>query len=148
MSYSFKLDEVFIVICYVCLIVEIGTETRGFMAEWVPQREVLAHPALGAFFTHSGWNSTLEGITIGIPMLCWAYFADQTINSRFISEVWKMGLDIKDTCDRVIIENTIRDVMEVRRDEFLERAQHMSKLTRKAISEGGTSYSNLNRFNS
>ncbi|KAL8470328.1 hypothetical protein ACS0TY_032975 [Phlomoides rotata] len=116
------------------------------MVGWVPQQEVLHHQAVGAFFTHSGWNSTLENIAIGLPMLCWPYFADQTTNSRFVSEVWKIGLDMKDTCDRILIEKMIRDVMEVRRDEFLERARGIAILARKAIYEGGSSYSNLNRL--
>ncbi|KAL2248860.1 7-deoxyloganetic acid glucosyltransferase-like [Sesamum indicum] len=123
---------------------EEGTKSRGYMVGWVPQQQVLAHPAIGAFFTHSGWNSTLESITLGLPMLCWAYFADQITNSRFVSEVWKVGLDMKDTCDRIIVEKMVKEVMEVRREEFLERADSMATLARKAISEGGSSYLNLN----
>ncbi|KAL3838463.1 hypothetical protein ACJIZ3_023054 [Penstemon smallii] len=125
---------------------EEGTKARGYMVGWVPQHEVLAHPSVAAFFTHSGWNSTLESIAAGMPMLCWPYFADQPINSRFVSEVWKVGLDIKDTCDRVVIEKKVREIMEERRDEFLERARNMAELAKKAISEGGTSSSNLNRL--
>ncbi|KAI3470813.1 hypothetical protein Pfo_027476 [Paulownia fortunei] len=125
---------------------EEGTKSRGYMVGWVPQQEVLAHPAVGAFFTHCGWNSTLESIAIGLPMLCWPYFADQTTNSRFVSEVWKIGLDMKDTCDRILIGKMVRDVMEVRRDKFLERAHHMAILARKAISEGGSSYLNVDRL--
>ncbi|KAK4403329.1 7-deoxyloganetic acid glucosyl transferase [Sesamum angolense] len=125
---------------------EEGTKSRGYMVGWVPQQQVLAHPAISAFFTHSGWNSTIESITLGLPMLCWAYFADQITNSRFVSEVWKVGLDIKDTCDRIIVEKMVKEVMDVRRDEFLERAHSMASLARKAISEGGSSYLNLNRL--
>lgn len=123
-----------------------GTKSRGYMVGWVPQREVLAHRAIGAFFTHGGWNSIVESIAVGLPMLCWAYFADQTTNSRYVSEVWKVGLDMKDSCDRIIVEKMVKDVMEVRRDEFLERARGMAVSARKAISEGGSSYMNLNRL--
>ncbi|KAL6580275.1 7-deoxyloganetic acid glucosyl transferase [Orobanche minor] len=125
---------------------EEGTKERGYLAGWVPQNEVLTHPSIAAFFTHSGWNSSLESIAAGIPMICWPYFADQTINSRFVSDVWKVGLDMKDSCDRVIVKKMVRDIMELRRDEFLERAHHMAELAKKAISEGGTSYTNLNRL--
>nr|ALV83447.1 putative 7-deoxyloganetic acid-O-glucosyl transferase 1 [Olea europaea subsp. europaea] len=123
---------------------EEGTKARGYMVGWAPQEEVLNHEAVGGFLTHSGWNSTLESIVVGVPMICWPYFGDQTTNSRFVSEVWKIGLDIKDTCDRDIIEKAVRELMEERKDEFLERSENMAKLARKAVSEGGSSYSNLN----
>ncbi|KAG8380770.1 hypothetical protein BUALT_Bualt06G0050600 [Buddleja alternifolia] len=64
----------------------------------------------------------------------------------FVSDVWKVGLDMKDTCDRVIVEKMVKDIMEVRREEFLERAKQLAELAKKAISEGGTSYQNLNRL--
>ncbi|KAL0359236.1 UNVERIFIED_CONTAM: 7-deoxyloganetic acid glucosyl transferase [Sesamum angustifolium] len=67
-------------------------------------------------------------------------------NSRFVSEVWKVGLDMKDTCDRITVEKMVKEVMDVRRAEFLERAHSMAMLVRKAISKGGTSYANLNRL--
>ncbi|XP_042015695.1 7-deoxyloganetic acid glucosyl transferase-like isoform X1 [Salvia splendens] len=120
-----------------------STKEKGYMVKWAPQEEVLNHPAVGAFLTHSGWNSTLESIVAGVPMICWPYFGDQTINSRFVSEVWKIGLDIKDICDRLIIEKAVREVMEVRKDEFLERADGMAKMAKKAVQRGGSSYTNL-----
>ncbi|XP_075486120.1 7-deoxyloganetic acid glucosyl transferase-like [Primulina tabacum] len=123
---------------------EKGTKENGYMVEWAPQEEVLNHPAVGGFLTHCGWNSTLESIAAGVPMICWPYFGDQTVNSRFVSEVWKIGLDIKDSCDRVVIENAVRELMEVRKDEFFERANHLAQLAKKAVSEGGSSYCNIN----
>ncbi|KAL3523922.1 hypothetical protein ACH5RR_016756 [Cinchona calisaya] len=122
---------------------EEGTKERGYMVDWAPQQEVLNHPSIGGFLTHSGWNSTLESMVAGVPMICWPYFGDQTINSRYVSEVWKIGLDMKDTCDRVIIEKMVRDLMDERKDEFLRRADEMAKLARKAVDEGGSSYTNL-----
>ncbi|MFS8012883.1 putative 7-deoxyloganetic acid glucosyltransferase [Helianthus anomalus] len=52
-----------------------GTMKRGYMVSWAPQEEVLAHPAIGVFLTHSGWNSTLESIVAVVPMICWPYYA-------------------------------------------------------------------------
>ncbi|KAL3521157.1 hypothetical protein ACH5RR_019306 [Cinchona calisaya] len=125
---------------------EEATKERGHMVEWAPQEEVLAHPAVAGFLTHSGWNSTLESIVEGVPMLCWPYFADQQPNSRFVGEVWKIGLDMKDTCDRRIVEKMIRDLMVERKDELLHRADHMAKLARKSIEKGGSSFCNLERL--
>lgn len=123
-----------------------GTKVRGCIVAWAPQEEVLNHDAVGGFFTHSGWNSTLESIVAGVPMICWPYFANQTINSRFVSEVWKIGLDMKDTCDRVVIEQMIRDLMVVRKDEFIQSADRMAKIAKEAVSKGGSSYCNLDRL--
>ncbi|CAL5322580.1 unnamed protein product [Camellia sinensis] len=123
-----------------------ATAKRGWLVSWAPQEEVLAHPAIGGFLTHSGWNSTLESMVEGVPMVCWPYFVDQQVNSRFVSVVWKLGIDMKDTCDRVVIEKMIRDVMDLRRDEFVVSADRIAKLARENVSEGGSSSCNLERL--
>lgn len=119
---------------------------RGYIVRWAPQQEVLAHPAIGAFFTHSGWNSTLESIVSGKPMICWPHYVDQQVTSRFVGEVWKLGLDMKDSCDRVVVEKMVREVMELRKDEFLNRAQEMSKLADSSVGQGGSSSADLDRL--
>ena len=123
-----------------------GTKKRGYIVKWAPQDEVLAHRAVGGFLTHSGWNSTLESIVAGVPMICWPYFADQPINSRFVSEIWKIGLDMKDTCDRVIVENMINDLMDRRKDELKKSMDQISHLANRSISKGGSSYSYLDHL--
>ncbi|KAK8671834.1 hypothetical protein V6N13_038419 [Hibiscus sabdariffa] len=122
------------------------TKDRGYIVDWAPQEAVLNHPAVGGFLTHSGWNSTLEGVVAGVPMICWPYFADQQVNSRVVSEVWKIGLDMKDVCDRKIVEKMVNDVMVDRKEEFAKSAAEMSKLTYQSVSVGGSSYSNLDRL--
>ncbi|XP_031115383.1 7-deoxyloganetic acid glucosyltransferase-like [Ipomoea triloba] len=122
---------------------EEGTKANGYMVGWAPQEEVLEHPAVGGFLTHCGWNSTLESIVAGVPMICWPFFADQQTNSRFVGEVWKVGLDMKDVCDRSSVENMIRELMDKRKGELLKRVEDMGKLAKEAITEGGSSYCNL-----
>jgi len=119
------------------------SKERGLIVEWVPQEEVLSHKAIGAFLTHSGWNSTLESVVCGVPMICWPYFADQQINSRFVSEVWKLGLDMKDVCDRIVVENMVNDIMVNKKDEFSRSAIEMVDLASKSVSPDGSSYNNL-----
>ena len=113
------------------------TKERGSMVGWAPQEEVLAHPAIGGFMTHSGWNSTLESIVAGVPMICWPFFADQQVNSRFVSEAWGLGLDMKDVCEREIVEKMVNDLMENRRDEFVKSAENMALFAKKSVREGG-----------
>ncbi|XP_045809360.1 7-deoxyloganetic acid glucosyltransferase-like [Trifolium pratense] len=123
---------------------EEGTsKEQGLIVGWVPQEEVLSHKAIGAFLTHSGWNSTLESLVYGVPMICWPYFSDQQINSRFVSEVWKIGLDMKDVCDRKVLENMVNDVMVNRKEEFLKSAMEIAKLACKSVSCDGSSYNNF-----
>ncbi|KAJ9160237.1 hypothetical protein P3X46_025658 [Hevea brasiliensis] len=107
-----------------------GPKEREYIVKWAPHEEVLAHEAVGGFLKHNGWNSTLESIVAGVPMICWPYFADQQVNSRYVSEVWKLGLDMKDVCEREFVRSTAR----------------MAELARKSVSEGGSSSCNLNRL--
>ncbi|KAL0003238.1 hypothetical protein SO802_017019 [Lithocarpus litseifolius] len=123
-----------------------GTKERGYIVSWAPQEEVLAHHAIGGFLTHSGWNSTLESIVAGVPMICWPFIGDQQLNSRFVSEIWKLGLDMKDACDRFIVEKMVNDLMGRRRELFMKSTNEMAWLARKSVSEGGSSYYNLDRL--
>ena len=123
-----------------------GTKERGYIVSWAPQEEVLVHQAIGGFLTHSGWNSTLESIVVRVPMICWPYFADQQVNSRFVSEVWKLGLDMKDVCDRDIIEKMVNDLMVERREEFARSADKMARLARESVNKGCSSYCNLDHL--
>ncbi|KAK7307269.1 hypothetical protein VNO77_40176 [Canavalia gladiata] len=117
------------------------------MVGWAPQEEVVAHKGVGGFLTHSGWNSTLESIVAGVPMICLPCFGDQYVNNKLVSEVWKLGLDMKDlVCDRNLVEKMVNDLMTHRREEFLNSAQTMAKLANQSVSPGGSSYSNLDRL--
>lgn len=61
------------------------TRERGVVVtDWAPQVRILNHPAVGAFMTHCGWNSSLESIAAGVPMLAWPMMAEQKINCRFV----------------------------------------------------------------
>ncbi|GJR06491.1 7-deoxyloganetic acid glucosyltransferase-like protein [Tanacetum coccineum] len=123
------------------------TKEIGCIVDWAPQEEVLAHPAVGVFLTHSGWNSTIESIAHGVPMICWPYFYDQQVNSRFVGEVWKVGVDMKDlTCDRFIVEKAVRDVMDTRRDMFTQSASAWQNLAKESIGETGSSSKNFARL--
>uniref|UniRef100_A0A803LGZ5 Glycosyltransferase n=1 Tax=Chenopodium quinoa TaxID=63459 RepID=A0A803LGZ5_CHEQI len=109
-------------------------EGKGLILKgWAPQLLILEHEAVGAFVTHCGWNSILEGITAGVPMITWPGFAEQFYNEKLVTE---------DT-----IEKALRDIMEG--DEAQQRryrAKELKELGLKAVEEDGSSYSNLGAF--
>ncbi|XVF08195.1 hypothetical protein REPUB_Repub06bG0205300 [Reevesia pubescens] len=122
------------------------TKGMGLIVGWTPQEEVLAHPAIGGFLTHSGWNSTLESIYAGIPMICWPAIADQQVNSRCVSDVWRVGFDMKDSCERSIVEKMVRDLMEDKRKEIMKSMNEIAKQAQESVKEGGSSYHNLEKL--
>ncbi|CAI9774878.1 unnamed protein product [Fraxinus pennsylvanica] len=84
---------------------------RGYIVKWAPQQEVLSHPATGCFWTHSGWNSTLESICEGVPMICSPFFGDQMVDSRYVNDIWKVGIKLEKGLERFEIESAIRKLM-------------------------------------
>ena len=117
-----------------------GCKERAYIVSWAPQEKVLSHPAIGGFLTHSGWNSTMESIVERKPMICWAVYVDQRVTSRFVGEVWKIGLDMKDICDRYIIEKAVKDLMVTNKDKLKKSVDKLSMLAKISVGEGGSSY--------
>ncbi|XP_010543755.1 PREDICTED: UDP-glycosyltransferase 76C2 [Tarenaya hassleriana] len=116
-------------------------EGRGKIVRWAPQLEVLGHGATGGFLTHCGWNSTLESICEGVPMICMPSFGDQNVNARYISDVWRIGLHLENKIERKEIEKSIRVLMAS--SEIRERMRKMKKTAEECLGQGGSSYCTL-----
>ncbi|XP_031492819.1 UDP-glycosyltransferase 83A1-like isoform X2 [Nymphaea colorata] len=121
---------------------------RALVVEWAPQKEVLSHPSVACFLTHCGWNSTMEALFNGVPMLGWPYFADQFLNQTCIVDLWKVGLKLVNDEDGVVgkeeIKKKIEDLMN---DEGIrERVGDMKEKGKRAVMEGGASFDNLKGF--
>ncbi|XP_062199381.1 UDP-glucosyltransferase UGT13248-like [Phragmites australis] len=126
-------------------------KSRGLIVPWCPQLEVLAHPSIGCFMTHCGWNSTVEALSAGVPMVAMPNWSDQTTNAKYIQDVWCVGVRVQPDAKGVVrseeVERRVREVMEGEmRKEFRKKALDWSNRARKAMSEGGSSDINISDF--
>ncbi|KAI8567118.1 hypothetical protein RHMOL_Rhmol02G0096100 [Rhododendron molle] len=124
---------------------------RGLVVGWSPQLEVLASEAVGCFFSHCGWNSTIEALSLGVPMVVMPQWTDQTTNAKFVQDVWKVGIrvkmDEKGIVGRKEVESCIKEVMEGERGEEMKKnATKWRDLAKEAVSEGGTSNKDIDEF--
>ncbi|KAH7553489.1 hypothetical protein JRO89_XS12G0018100 [Xanthoceras sorbifolium] len=137
------------------------TKGRGVVIwGWAPQVLILSHPAIGGFLTHCGWNSSLEGICAGLPLLTWPLFGDQFCSEKLIVQILKIGVrvgvenptpwgeeekvgvlvkreDVKTAVEKLMDEE------EKEAQERRERARELGKLANTAVEEGGSSYLNI-----
>jgi hypothetical protein len=128
------------------------TRERGLIIwGWAPQLLILSHPSVGAFLNHCGWNSILESVSMGVPMITWPMFGDQPFNSTLLVE--RLGVAIRICVDM----NTVPDEDEVRRAVTMllaeeegkamrRSAQALRKLAKMAVCKEGSSYDNLQAF--
>nr|AXL95245.1 UDP-glycosyltransferase [Andrographis paniculata] len=117
---------------------------RSCVVEWAPQQEVLAHSSVGGFWTHSGWNSTVESICEGVPMMCAPYFADQMINARWVSEVWRIAINLERVFARRDVEEGIRRLMTTAEGvEMRRRVAALKETAAACLGPGGSSYEAL-----
>ncbi|KAI3927254.1 hypothetical protein MKX01_036616 [Papaver californicum] len=127
------------------------TMEMGLVVRWCRQLQVLAHKSIGCFVTHGGWNSTLEGLSSGVPMVAVNQSADQPTNAKFIQDVWRVGVRAKGNEDGIVVrqglENCIREVMEGdRKDEMKRNAVKWKELAKEAVDENGSSHNNIEEF--
>lgn len=126
-----------------------GYLKNGRILEWAPQEKVLDHPAIACFLTHCGWNSILEGISFGVPFLCWPNFGEQFFHQDYVFEILKVGLKLD-----VDLENGVRSRMEIRNkiqmllsnSSIKENALKLKVLSEESIGKEGPSNQNLQRF--
>uniref|UniRef100_A0A7N0U0F6 Glycosyltransferase n=1 Tax=Kalanchoe fedtschenkoi TaxID=63787 RepID=A0A7N0U0F6_KALFE len=132
----------------------------GKVIGWAPQTAVLAHPSVGGFVSHCGWNSTLESLWFGVPIATWPLYAEQQFNA--FEAVRETGIGVEISLDyRVLlgqpgsekaeivsgeqVERGIRQLMQ-EESEVRKKVKLMMDKCREAAGEGGSSYNCLQQF--
>ncbi|MBA0724860.1 hypothetical protein Golax_021517 [Gossypium laxum] len=127
------------------------TAEKGLVVSWSPQLDVLAHRAVGCFMTHCGWNSTLEALSLGVPMIAMPQWTDQPTNAKFVADVWEVGIrvkkDEKGMMRKEEIERCVREIMEGEKSLDIKRnSEKWKNLAKDAVDEGGSSDKNIQEF--
>ncbi|KAJ4876691.1 UDP-glycosyltransferase 72B1 [Raphanus sativus] len=121
------------------------TKGRGFMIpSWAPQAQILAHPSTGGFLTHCGWNSTLESIVSGVPLIAWPLYAEQKMNAVSLSEDIRVALRAHAGEDGVVkreeVVRVVKGLMEGEEGKCVRnKMKEMKEGASRVLSDDGSS---------
>ncbi|PSS19238.1 UDP-glycosyltransferase [Actinidia chinensis var. chinensis] len=126
-------------------------KAQGLIVPWSPQIKVLMHPSVGCFLSHCGWNSTLETIAAGVPVVAYPQWSDQPTNAKLLENVWRVGVRVSSDPDGVVtgaeVERCIEAVMSgPSAAEFRKNAAELKVAARGAVAGGGSSNRNIQMF--
>ncbi|CAH9090090.1 unnamed protein product [Cuscuta europaea] len=118
------------------------TKGYGKIVSWAPQVRVLGHGSVGVFVSHGGWNSVLESITAGVPLICRPFFGDHHMNSWMVENVWRIGARVE---SGVFTTPATKSALHsaLRGTAFRTQAEAYRDSLRKAVSPNGTSTQDL-----
>lgn len=130
----------------------------GKVVGWAPQVAILAHPAIGGFVSHCGWNSILESLRFGVPIATWPLYAEQQFNAFELVKELRLAVEIKldyamdikgvkdpTVVSAQVIEAAIKRLMEHDSD-VRKRVKVIGEKSENALMDGGSSHLFLDRL--
>ena len=125
----------------------------GMVVSWCSQFSILKHRSIGCFVTHCGWNSSLESLVAGVPVVAFPQWDDQMTNAKLLTECWKTGVRVmeKKEGEEVVVESgeirrCIEEVMEKKAEEFRRNAARWRDIAAETVGEGGSLFNHLKAF--
>ena len=124
-------------------------QSRGIVVQWCCQMAVISNPAIGGFLTQCGWNSVLESVWCGLPLLCYPLLNDQFTNRKLVVDDWRTGINLCEnkmvTRDEVSV-NIKRLMNEETLSELRSNAEKVNRHIKDAVTTVGSSEVNFNSF--
>ncbi|CAK7337746.1 unnamed protein product [Dovyalis caffra] len=126
------------------------TEGRGLVVTWCPQEKVLMHQAVACFITHCGWNSTLETVVAGVPIIAYPDWTDQPTVAKLVTSIFNIGVRLEVENGVASSEEIEKCIVEVTNGpeaaKIKKRALELKEAAKKAVAEGGSSDENIDQF--
>ncbi|KAL2506386.1 UDP-glycosyltransferase 75D1 [Abeliophyllum distichum] len=132
-------------------------EKQGMIVQWCSQLEVLSHSSVGCFLTNCGWNSIMESLVSGVPVVGFPQWTDQLTNAKLVQYYWKTGLRVQTAASAtgdggIVMADEIARCLEIvmgsgeRGEEMRKQAQKWINLAKEAVKESGSSNVNIKVF--
>ncbi|KAK1409777.1 hypothetical protein QVD17_36306 [Tagetes erecta] len=126
------------------------TKDQGLIVPWCNQKNVISHLSIGGFLTHCGWNSILESIWCGVPLICFPLLTDQFTNRKLVVDDWRIGINLcerKNLVDRVEVKRKVKDfMMQEKSNEVRVEIKKVKRTLEDALAMGGSSQRNVDQF--
>lgn len=122
----------------------VSKSQKGLIVKsWAPQLQILSHSSTGAFLTHCGWNSVLESLSQGVPIISWPLAAEQAFNSKMLMEEMGVCVELTKGFSSDIEKEDVKKVVEIvlgksgKGKEMKEKANEIGMCIRAAVKEEG-----------
>lgn len=122
----------------------VAETNQGLLVKgWAPQAEILCHKSTGGFLSHCGWNSTVESLSQGVPMIGWPLAGEQAYNCRMLMEEMGVCVELTRGAQREVRREDVRRVVETvvgsgdTAAEMRRKAAEIGEKIRAAVTEEG-----------